>query len=427
MIPYSLVRVRKERDYAAFNPVHNRDKIISHAGYRILEYCDGAHPVEIIAGILANEMHMEKAEAMTYVTNFLDELSREGMIAWRGEASYKTKLPAPRQVFWDITAHCNLRCVHCYNADEKPDDRDLSTEQVKRTLDELSEAGVQTLTFSGGEPFIRKDFVDLVTYAAGLGFGYVSVATNGTLLDRDTARQLKHPKLYIQVSIDGDVAEIHDRMRGVAGCFDEAVRGLQALLAEGVQTKVCTTATLLNVDRVPEIIQLMKDLGVTNHRVQGVTPAGRGKKNAAEIMLPPGRMKRLMEYLISRNMDPQGLSFTLGTPPDQPVDFSGSGVCSAGNSYCSITSDGYVVPCTYFPATNAENVRQHTFQWIWDNSTLLNYFRNIKLEEIKGHCRECKWFMRCRGGCRAECYLDGDLFGSNRDCWVAEETGHRFR
>lgn len=70
---------------------------------------------------------------------------------------------------------------------------------------------------------------------------------------------------------------------------------------------------------------------------------------------------------------------------------------------------------------NGENVRNHSFQWIWENSALLNYFRNIKLDEIKGHCRECKWFMRCRGGCRAECYMNGDLFGSNKNCWVAEE------
>jgi radical SAM protein with 4Fe4S-binding SPASM domain len=422
LIPFSLVKVRKDKDYVAFNPIYNRDKTLDYIGCRILEHCDGAHTIEEITEIVANDKRMVKTDAMGYVINLLNEMSREGMVAWREQiANQKMKLAAPQEAFWDITAQCNLRCVHCYNSDEKPKDKELSTDEVKRTLEEMSTFGVGSISFSGGEPFMRKDFVEIASHATSLAFSYVSVATNGTLLDPETARLLKHPKLHIQVSIDGDTAEVHDRIRGVVGAFERAVSGLKILLEEGVQTKVCTTANQLNIDRIPNVIQMMQDLGVKNYRVQGVTPIGRGKKNMREIMLPPSRMKSLVEYLVSKNLDPGGLSFTLQPPPDDPVDFSASGACSAGYSTCSITSEGMVVPCTYFWGMNGENVRDHTFQWIWEHSTLLNYFRTIKLNEIKGACRECKWFMRCRGGCRAETYMKGDLFGSNDNCWIAEE------
>jgi len=364
---------------------------------------------------------MSKSDANSYVTDFLDEMSREGIVAWRDQNLTKVKLPAPSHAFWDITAQCNLRCVHCYNSDEKPKAEELSTEEVKRTLEEMRTFGVKIITFSGGEPFIRKDFVEIVSHAADLGFSAVSVATNGTLLNREIAGRLKHPKLRIQVSIDGDTAEVHDRMRGVCGAFDQAIGAVKMLLGEGIPTKVCTTATTLNVERIPRILELMNALGVKNYRVQGVTPSGRGRRNMRHIMLSQARMKILVEYLVGINKDPGGLSFNLKTPPDGHVDLSASGTCSAGCSSCSITSNGIVVPCTYFWGLKGENVRDHTFPWIWENSPLLNYFRTIKLNEIQGHCRACAWFMRCRGGCRAEAFMNGDLFGSNRNCWVAEK------
>jgi len=421
LIPYCLVKLRKDKSYAVFNPVSEQDREIDFAGYRILELCDGVLGVEEIAKIIACDLKLEQSESLIYVIDFLDRMSGEGMIAWRDQSSYKIRLPAPKQVFWDITRKCNLRCAHCYNSDVNSYGQEVSTEEVKRTLDEIRRLGVEHVTYSGGEPFMRDDFAEIAVFTASLGFASVSVATNGTYINSDTASQLKHPNLSIQVSIDGDTAEVHDRIRGVRGSYNSAIRALQVLMEEGVNTKVCTTVTKLNVETVPRIIELMDHMGVRNYRFQGMLPGGRGKGNAGQIMLTPDRMKSLVEYLVSRNLDPGGLSFTLGEPPNEDVDFSASGACSAGYSTCSITPDGTVVPCTYFWGTNGENVRFHSFQWIWENSTVLNYFRSIRLDEIKGACRQCAWFMRCHGGCRAETYLAGDLFGSNRNCWVAGE------
>ncbi len=423
MIPFFFLKIRKGRDYHVFNPVDNREYILNYMAYRILELCDGAHTLKEIADDVEKDLGKTKTEAIEYVTIFLNMIYSAGMIAWRQEKLYcEENYPPPSTVFWDITGKCNLSCAHCYNLDGKPHENELTTEEVKRTLEEISIFGVESISFSGGEPLLRKDFLEIASHAGCLGFKSVSVATNATLMDREIAKQLKAANLKVQVSIDGDVAEIHDTMRGIIGAFDKAIHGIKLLQEEGNNVSVCTTATKLNVDRIPNIMQLMQNIGVKNYRVQGVMPIGSGKTNMEELKLTPSRMKKLVEYLESKNITVSSYNFTLKSPPLETVDFCTSGACSAATSSCSITSEGNVVPCTYFWGMKGENLREHTFQWIWENSTLLNYFRSILLNDIKGLCRDCKWLLLCRGGCKAENYASGDVFDTNSNCWVADEA-----
>jgi radical SAM protein with 4Fe4S-binding SPASM domain len=420
--PFFFLKVRKGNDYQVFNPVDNTEYVVNYIGYRILEQCDGAHTPEEISDSVAKDFGLAKPDAVDYVTVFLDEMYRLGMIAWRQEKfDYYRNWNAPSTVFWDITGECNLRCVHCYNFEGKQHENELSTEEIKRALEEMSVFSVKSISFSGGEPFLRKDMLEIVHHATGLRFNSVGVSTNGILLDGDIARQLTAANLNVQVSIDGDEAQVHDMARGVKGAFDGAVRGIKLLLEEGVNLSVCTTASKWNVESIPNIIQLMDDLGVKNYRVQGVVPMGRGKMNAGDLRLSPTRMKELVQYLENRNIQVSSYNMTLKPPPTDPVNFCDSGVCSAASSVCSITPQGNVVPCTYFWGLNGDNLRDRTFQWIWENSALLNYFRSVRLNDIKGLCRDCKWLLSCHGGCKAENYSNGDMFESSRSCWVAEE------
>ena len=96
-------------------------------------------------------------------------------------------------------------------------------------MDQLADAGVTALAFSGGEPLTRKDFFEVARHAADRGL-YVSVATNGTLLTKENVQKLKHAGVnYLDISIDGASAKTHDEFRGVPGAFDKAVAGLKEL------------------------------------------------------------------------------------------------------------------------------------------------------------------------------------------------------
>jgi radical SAM protein with 4Fe4S-binding SPASM domain len=421
MIPFFLLKVQKGKDYSLFNPVDNREYMVNYAGFRILEHCDGAHTIEEIASVMAADFGQSESEAMDYVSEFLAAMTGKGMVSWReGVVGDVPDWGPPQTVYWDITARCNLRCAHCYYTGEGPREAELSTDEIKRVIEELSAYGVGNIVFSGGEPFLRKDIMEIISCVAGYAFTDVSIASNGTLINRQDARKLKKTGVSVQVSIDGDTASLHDVIRGVNGAFEDALRGIKLLQEEDVPVSTCTVVTTMNVERIPAIIALMRDLRVNSYRVQGMMPIGRGRTNRAKLRLKPARMKRLVEYLESQSIPVSSYNFTLTDPPVEPVDFEGTGACAAATSSCSITPEGNVVPCTHFWGLRAENVRDHTFRWIWENSVVLRYFRSITLGEVKGNCRDCRWLAVCHGGCKAENYVTGDIFGSNRTCWVAD-------
>lgn len=422
MKPFFPLRVVKGEGYSVFNPVDNQDYQINLSGYRILELCDGHRTIEEIARDLAGPLRLDAGGALAYVEEFLAEMTALGMFCWRREPiPVPSPWAPPQTVFWDVTSACNLRCVHCYGTSEMPAPGELSTFEALRVIEEMAACGVEAISFSGGEPLLRKDFIELAAHAGRQGFKSVGVATNGTLIDERMARRLRETGIDVQVSIDGDSAEIHDAQRNVPGAFAKALAGIRALQEAGCPISVCTSATRLNVERIPAIIELMEHVGVNRYRVQGLVAMGRGLDNRESLGLEPQRMRELVAYLEGRDIRISSYNFTLKPPPAGPVDFCGIGACSAGATICSITSEGRVVPCTYFWGLNGDDLRAHSFGWIWENSRLLNYFRSIRLDDVKGVCRECAWLSVCHGGCKAENFAAGDMFASNRTCWVAEE------
>ena len=422
MIPFCLAKIRRlpDESFVAFSPVRGSDIALDYGEVRILELCDGARAISEIESRVPALWPPVSIESSDSVRRILGEMRRQGIVAFRRRAIAESPLPPPKTVFWDITARCNLRCLHCYNPEGLSAFDEVTDETAQKTLFEMRRFGVSNLVFTGGEPFARPGFPELLAYAAKLKFPYVSAATNGTLLRREFFSQLRHPSLFIQISIDGSTPAVHDRMRGAEGSFERAVAALKQLQAEGVQVKTNTTVTRLNIQDVPNIIDLVSAIGVP-FRFQSMAAIGRGGRNADQIMLSPSEFKSLMEYLVSRNIDAGGLSFTLDDPPQIACDPEAAGVCGAGASVCAITPSGIVVPCTYLPGMNGDDIRFQSFPQIWRRSRCLNFFRSIRLSEIHGNCTACAWFARCRGGCRAECYTDGDLFGSNRNCWIAED------
>ncbi len=147
-------------------------------------------------------------------------------------------------VVWNVTRRCNLRCVHCYSHSE---DRDyageLGTDEGKRLLDDLAGMGCPVVLFSGGEPLIRSDILELIRHAAAQGMRAV-LSTNGTLITALLAAELHSIGLsYVGISLDG-VGERHDAFRGVAGSFSRAMKAIDNCREAGL--KVGLRFTIVN-------------------------------------------------------------------------------------------------------------------------------------------------------------------------------------
>jgi radical SAM protein with 4Fe4S-binding SPASM domain len=354
---------------------------------------------------------------------------------------------APFLVVWDFTHKCNLSCKHCYSNSGVRSETELTTEEALSVVDQLADFGVIALAFSGGEPLSRKDFFEVARHAVKRGL-YVSVATNGTLLTKETVRKLKQAKInYVEVSIDGATAQTHDSFRGVPGAFDKAVTGLKNCVEADLCACIATTATKGNIEEMPGILTLAEEIGAERFTYFSFIPTGRGKELYDQDLMPEEREK-LMLYLLDRMS--KGYKVTILTtapqlarvalqcqgPEDEATmsmahmqtvkvskkavplaDFIGG--CGAGRLYCSLSPQGDVHPCVFFPV-KVGNLKKEKFEDIWLNSNLFNALRDRG--NLKGACGKCSYKYIC-GGCRARANAyNHDFLSSDPGCILAKEA-----
>jgi AdoMet-dependent heme synthase len=103
-----------------------------------------------------------------------------------------TAFEAPLYVAWEITHRCNARCLHCYSASGPDADcsHDLSVDEGLQLIDQLADAGVLVLAFSGGEPMLHPHWRTLVGHAGARGLA-TNIGTNGSCITRRTAGEIK--------------------------------------------------------------------------------------------------------------------------------------------------------------------------------------------------------------------------------------------
>ncbi len=358
-------------------------------------------------------------------------------------------LSAPFLVVWDFTHKCNLSCKHCYSESGRVREAELTTAEAKAVVDQLADAGITALAFSGGEPLTRKDFFEVARHAADRGL-YVSLATNGTLLTKENVGKLKEAKVnYVDISIDGATSKTHDDFRGVPGAFDKAMIGLKNCVEADLCVCIATTATKNNLAEMPEIIDFAEQIGAERFTNFNFVPTGRGKEHFDQDLSAEEREK-LLHYLLARMS--KGCKTTILTTTPQlarvgiqcqgeggigevtmsmahlqtvkvtkkavPLaDFIGG--CGAGRLYCSLSPQGDVHPCVFFPI-NVGNLKKERFEDIWYNSTLFISLRDRS--KLKGACAICNYKFIC-GGCRARAsaYHD-DFLASDPGCVLAKEA-----
>jgi radical SAM protein with 4Fe4S-binding SPASM domain len=334
---------------------------------------------------------------------------------------------APFLVVWDITYACNLKCKHCYAGAGKSLKEELSTEEAKQTIDILDRVSVPIIAFSGGEPLVRKDIFELTIHVYDKGI-YVAIATNGTLISKEKAREMKEAGVqFVQISLDGASAETHDSFRGVKGVYEKTIQGIKNCVDEGFFVDIATTATHYNYKEVPKIIDLCEDLGVNWFMIYNFIPTGRGKF-ISENDLTPEEREELLQGLWERLKSGSKVN-VLSTAPQfarialeaeigenkkiVPTHFANPslsgklvnlaefiGGCGCGRFYCAIRPNGDIEPCVFFPF-KIGNVKEDDFENLWKNNSVLRELRNKDI--LEGNCGKCEYRYYC-GGCRARAY-----------------------
>jgi radical SAM protein with 4Fe4S-binding SPASM domain len=345
---------------------------------------------------------------------------------------------------WNITRTCNLRCVHCYSDSyAQKYEGELSTAEAQGVLDDLAEFKVPAVLFSGGEPLVRPDLLDLISYAVQKGLR-VTLSTNGTLIDETIAAKLKALNLtYVGISLDG-IGETNDFFRGLPGAFDKAVRGFRNCMAVGQKVGLRLTLTKRNCQDIDQIFDFIEKEGIQRACFYHLVYSGRGSQ-ADE--LKPAEVRRAMDTILARTEDfhRRGLNKEILTV-DHHADnvyiylkmkerdparaeeiykwmkWNGGGANSSGIGIGNIDTQGNVHPDQFWQSVTLGNVRQRKFSEIWsDNShPLLAGLRN-RLPLLKGRCGACQYKEICGGSFRVRAYqVHNDPWAEDPACYISD-------
>ncbi|NPV52937.1 MAG: radical SAM protein [Firmicutes bacterium] len=298
---------------------------------------------------------------------------------------------SPRKIYLNVTDRCNLACRTCYFGAASctlSGDDPMSTADILGALASIAPLKPDSLVLSGGEPFIRKDAIEIIE-AAARAARCVTALTNATLINREIAGALAATHAKVQVSIEGPVADIHDAIRG-KGSFDLAMKGVRLLLESGVSDiELVPTLTRRNIRHAWDVIKLAGDLGVGYH-FSLFMPVGRGQCNRREFDLSPEELCLwFCEMLKYERPDP--VSF-MSDPRES---------CGAGDREISVGPDGEVYPCPllHYPELSMGNVLREGF----DDICLRTGGIVANVDE-KEQCSTCNVRYFCGGGCAAYSY-----------------------
>ncbi len=348
-------------------------------------------------------------------------------------------------VVWNVTRRCNLRCIHCYASSKNIEYSDeLSTKEGYSLIDDLARFDTPVILFSGGEPLMRPDLLDLARYATKSGIRAV-ISTNGTLISRDVARDLKKVGLsYIGVSLDG-LKTVNDKFRGVEGSYDRALEGIRNCQEEGIKVGLRFTINKKNVGEIPGIFKLLEDEGIPRVCFYHLVYAGRGSKLVKEDlshqmtrqtvdqiidmthdMHKRGRLKEVLTvanhsdgiYLYQR-MVREG-NERAGDVLKLLQMNQGN---SSGHGIGCISWNGEVHADQFWRHYSFGNVRKRKFSEIWSDlsNPLMEKLKN-KVPHLSGRCVACQWKDICGGNLRLRAEaVTGDLWAPDPACYLTDE------
>lgn len=188
----------------------------------------------------------------------------------------------------DVTYQCNLKCQHCFIVREE-DKKELKIDEITRIINDVKEAGCLWLCLSGGEPFLREDFLDIYTYARKKGF-LISIFTNGTLITPQIVDYLaKLPPYSIEITLNGITKEVYEEVTQVEGSFSRAMRAIQLIKEKGLPLVLKCNGMKINRNEILKIKEFGEELlGKKHFRCDLVLyPGMDGSKKPCSLRLTP--------------------------------------------------------------------------------------------------------------------------------------------
>jgi radical SAM protein len=351
---------------------------------------------------------------------------------------------APFTIAWELTRACAFACQHC-RAEAQPqrDPNELTNREALGLIDQIKEFGNPILVITGGDPMMRRDLYDILSYAVEKGVRTALTPTTTRLVTTKALARVKEAGVRrVAISIDGPSAEAHDAFRGFRGSFDIARNIARDVVATGLSLQINTTISRYNLHLLEEMTQMVADSEAVQWSLFFLVPTGRGK---ATDMISPEEHEQVFNWLYDLSRDaPFDIKSTAapayrrvviqrerekarlaGVTGKRPPALAGAGYryedglnrpaqgVNDGRGFCFISHTGDVCPSGFLPLP-AGNVRGQSVVEIYRRAPLFQDLRDPG--KLKGRCGRCEFREVC-GGSRARAHaVTGDYLATDPSC-----------
>lgn len=375
---------------------------------------------------------------MTEATNLSERAAAE-----RGQRDQRMVIAdfdqSPFTIAWEVSRACAYACVHCRaDAMHQRDPNELSTDEAKSLIDDLTRFGSPILIFTGGDPMMRPDLAELISYASESGLRCSLTPTATALPTTKRLEEVRDAGIRrIALSLDAPRAEVHDDFRKVAGSWKRTMDILHRAQEIGISVQVNTTVAKHNIDILEEMVPFIEEVNAVQWSVFFLVPTGRAM---IDQMISAEEHERTFNWLYDLSkVSPFDIKATAAQmyrrvaierkraeqTDAKPVTFQGAGFqyedglhrpkkgVNDGNGFLFISHIGEIQPSGFLPLT-AGMVREDDVVDVYRNHEI---FKNLRdYSKLKGVCRDCEYREVC-GGQRGRAYgVTGDYMESDPGC-----------
>ncbi len=381
------------------------------AGAALLEAFDGRRTLGEVARDYSAERRLPLVKAWQHVDTLAGDALRAGLLRreplvtprYDGRAPHVADLSLS-ELWLHTNDSCNLRCTHCLVSSGPSGDPGMPTAALLRVISEAREIGTRRFFVTGGEPFLRRDLLDLVDAMLEDEDAEVAILTNAMLLPGarlDALRTRDLARIRLQVSLDGATAATNDAIRG-RGCFDKTTAGIRAAAAAGVDVTVSTVITESNASEVPIVTRLAASLGARRHHLLWLHKRGRADGSGPD-RTPP--VDRVIDVVREARAAAAECGIVLDNHEAVKARLRGTaGVKRDLSSACvtslCVASDGGVYPSAAMAGVaelRCGSVRETPLARIWRESEVCRRFRETSVVQ-KPLCGACPLQFLCGGG-----------------------------
>lgn len=419
--------------FALYFKNERKQYLLSEEVYIVIEMCDGSIDFSTVIlpdryRIIAEELFLQGIVNKTdkAVENYINK-----------SLVYNT--PYVAQAQWSVTGRCNYRCKHCYMSAPTGKYGELSFEECTVILNQLKNCGIMSLALTGGEPLVRKDFLELVKLICNMNIGIADIYTNGSLVNEDFLIFLKRLNTYPRFLISFDGKNHHNWLRGISDAEQKAVNAFKLLKKHGFPAYAEMCIYKGNETTIRETVLYLSELGVQGIKIVPATACGLWAEHPEKTLSPVETYQIFLEYIPHFFEDDSPMDIMLGgffrakkfgkTYSISCIKFNGDEdckqvpLCLSARKNMYIAADGKVLPCISLTGMkvqdNFPNLKENSLSDILNDSNYLKAVSSTvgELMNKNKKCSKCKYRYWCGGGCRA-----GALIENENDYLGADEA-----